>query len=104
MRCQVRPRSAERQAEDWKPLVYRTDQHGRQRVVRMVFDDIIVDMAPFGAALGARFNVNIPHALLSLGLRKENYTKPKHLIACRQAGRNGKTVTVYRASFGAPGD
>ena len=25
-------------AEDWKPLVYRTDQHGRQRVVRMVYE------------------------------------------------------------------
>ena len=24
--------------EDWKPLVYRTDQHGRQRVVRMVYE------------------------------------------------------------------
>jgi hypothetical protein len=23
--------------EDWKPLVYRTDQHGRQRVVRMAY-------------------------------------------------------------------
>jgi hypothetical protein len=25
-------------SEDWKPLVYRTDQHGRQRVVRMVYE------------------------------------------------------------------
>jgi hypothetical protein len=25
-------------AEDWKPLVYRTDQHGRRRVVRMVYE------------------------------------------------------------------
>ena len=24
--------------EDWKPLVYRTDQHGRQRVVRMAYE------------------------------------------------------------------
>jgi hypothetical protein len=24
--------------EDWRPLVYRTDQHGRQRVVRMVYE------------------------------------------------------------------
>jgi hypothetical protein len=24
--------------EDWKPLVYRTDQHGRQRVVRMIYE------------------------------------------------------------------
>jgi hypothetical protein len=24
--------------DDWKPLVYRTDQHGRQRVVRMVYE------------------------------------------------------------------
>jgi hypothetical protein len=25
-------------SEDWKPLVYRTDQHGRQRVVRMAYE------------------------------------------------------------------
>jgi hypothetical protein len=40
---------------------------GAEHMVRMVFDDIIVDMAPLGAALGARFNVNVRHALLSLG-------------------------------------
>jgi hypothetical protein len=26
--------------EEWKPLVYRTDQHGRQRVVRMVYEAV----------------------------------------------------------------
>ena len=40
---------------------------GAEHVVRMVFDDIIVDMAPLRAALGARFNVNVRHTLLSLG-------------------------------------
>jgi len=32
----------------------------------MVLDDIIVDMAPIRAALGARFNVNVRHSVLSL--------------------------------------
>jgi hypothetical protein len=31
----------------------------------MIFDDIIVDMAPLRATLGARFNVNVCHALMS---------------------------------------
>ena len=39
---------------------------GAKRVIRMVFHDIIVDMASFGAAFGPRFNVNVRHALLSL--------------------------------------
>ena len=37
---------------------------GAEHVVSMVFDDIIVDMAPFRAALGARFNVNVRHVLI----------------------------------------
>ena len=40
---------------------------GAEHVVRMVFDDIIVDTAPLSAPLWARFNVNIRHALLYLG-------------------------------------
>jgi len=35
-------------------------------VVRMVFDNIIIDTGPLRAALGARLNVNVRHALLSL--------------------------------------
>jgi hypothetical protein len=42
---------------------------GTEYVARVVFDDIIVDMAPFRAPLGARFNVNVRHALLPLGSR-----------------------------------
>jgi hypothetical protein len=38
---------------------------GAEHVVRMVFDDIIVNMAPLRATLGARFNVNVRHAPLS---------------------------------------
>jgi hypothetical protein len=38
---------------------------GREYVVRMVFHDIIVDMGPLRAALGACFNVNVRHDLLS---------------------------------------
>jgi hypothetical protein len=34
-------------------------------VVRMVFNDIVVNVAPLRAALGARFNVNVRHARLS---------------------------------------
>jgi hypothetical protein len=41
---------------------------GAKHVVRMVFDDIVVDMAPLRTALGARFNVNVRHALLSLDI------------------------------------
>ena len=33
-----------------------------ERVVRVVFHDIVVDMAPLRATLGARFNVNVWHA------------------------------------------
>jgi len=40
---------------------------GAEHMVRMVFDDIIVDTAPLRAALWARFNVNIRHTVLSLG-------------------------------------
>jgi hypothetical protein len=40
---------------------------GAEHVVRMVFDDIIVDMAPLRATLGTRFNVNVRHALFSVG-------------------------------------
>jgi hypothetical protein len=35
-------------------------------MVGMVFDDIIVDMAPLGPALGARLNVNVRHPFSSL--------------------------------------
>jgi hypothetical protein len=35
-------------------------------VVDVIFDHIIVDMGPFGTALGSRFNVNVRHALFSL--------------------------------------
>src|ERR1700720_274868 len=40
---------------------------GAEHMVRMVFDDIVVDTAPLRAALWARFNVNIRHTVLSLG-------------------------------------
>ena len=40
---------------------------GAEHVVRMLFDDIIVDRVPLRAALGAGFNVNVRHAFLSLG-------------------------------------
>ena len=43
---------------------------GSERVVRMVFYNIIVDMASLRAAFGARFNVNVRHALLSWVLTK----------------------------------
>jgi hypothetical protein len=33
-------------------------------VARVVFDNIIVDMTPLRAALGAGFNVNVRHAFL----------------------------------------
>jgi hypothetical protein len=39
---------------------------GAEHVVRMVFDHIIVDMAPLRASLGARLNVNVRHICLSL--------------------------------------
>jgi hypothetical protein len=38
---------------------------GAERVVGMVFDNIIVDMAPLRAALGARFHVNVRHSRFS---------------------------------------
>jgi len=38
---------------------------GAKFVVRMVFDDIIVDSTPMWAAFWARFNVNVRHAFLS---------------------------------------
>jgi hypothetical protein len=40
---------------------------GAEYVVGMIFDDIILDRAPLRAALGACFNVNVRHVLLSLG-------------------------------------
>jgi len=38
---------------------------GAEHMVRMIFDYIIVDTTSLGAALGARFNVNVGHALRS---------------------------------------
>jgi len=38
---------------------------GADHMARMVFNDIVVDIAPVRATLGARFNVNVRHALLS---------------------------------------
>ena len=40
---------------------------GAECVVHVVFHDIVVDMATLRAALGARFYVNVRHALRSLG-------------------------------------
>ena len=40
---------------------------GAEHVVRMIFDDIILNGAALGSALWARFNVNVRHALISLG-------------------------------------
>jgi len=40
---------------------------GAKHMVRVVFDDIVVNTAPLRAALGARFNVNVRHRLHSLG-------------------------------------
>jgi hypothetical protein len=40
---------------------------GGEDVVRMVFNYVIVDMAPFRATLGTRLIVNVRHVLLSLG-------------------------------------
>jgi hypothetical protein len=37
---------------------------GAEHMVRMIFDYIIVDATSLGRALGARFNVNVAHALL----------------------------------------
>ena len=56
---------------------------GAEHVVRMVFDDIIVDMAPLRAALGARFNVNVRHVLLSLGIER----RPGEPTGAAQSGR-----------------
>ena len=43
---------------------------GAERLVGVVFHNIFLDMATLGAALGARFNVNVRHALLSrFGIR-----------------------------------
>jgi hypothetical protein len=36
---------------------------GSKHVVRMVFDDIVVDTAPLRAAFRARLNVNVSHAV-----------------------------------------
>jgi len=36
-----------------------------ERMVCVVFNDIIVDMASLGTTLGARFNVNVRHVFLS---------------------------------------
>jgi hypothetical protein len=52
---------------------------GREDMVGMVFDDIIVDPGPLRPALGAWLDVNVRHALLSLHRFcwwNENYTKP----------------------------
>jgi len=51
---------------------------GAEHVVGVVFDNIILDVAPFAAALGARLNINVRHDLLSLVLllRNKNYTEP----------------------------
>jgi hypothetical protein len=38
---------------------------GGEHVVRMVFDNIMVDTVSLGVALGTRFNVNVRHARLS---------------------------------------
>jgi hypothetical protein len=38
---------------------------GGEHVVRVVFDDIMVDTVSLGMALGTRFNVNVRHARLS---------------------------------------
>jgi hypothetical protein len=54
-----------------------------EHVVGMVFDDIIVDGVPMRATLGARFNVNVRHVLLSLGGSRwgdENNTNYKPLV------------------------
>jgi hypothetical protein len=40
---------------------------GCEDMIRMVFDHIIVDMAPLRTALWTRLNVNIRHFLPSLG-------------------------------------
>jgi hypothetical protein len=37
-----------------------------KNVVRVIFDDVIVDMAPLGATFGTRLNVNIRHVVLPL--------------------------------------
>jgi hypothetical protein len=39
---------------------------GLEHVVGMIFDHIIIDMLALGAALGARLNVHVWHAILSL--------------------------------------
>ena len=40
--------------EDWRPLVYRTDQHGRQRVVRMVYEVVTFQALRGGGGRGVR--------------------------------------------------
>jgi hypothetical protein len=40
--------------EDWKPLVYRTDQHGRQRVVRMAYEVVTFQALRAAAEEGDR--------------------------------------------------
>ena len=42
-------------------LSFKSTEH----MVRMVFDDIMVDTVSLGVALGTRFNVNVRHARLS---------------------------------------
>ena len=56
---------------------------GAEHVVGVVFDNIILDVAPFTAALGAQLNIHVRHDLLSLVLllRNKNYTEPNPPVA-----------------------
>ena len=75
-----------------------------EHVIRMVFDDIIVDMAPLRAALGTRFNVNVRHAPLSLGRfcwRPKNYTKPKPPVALKLPFRHYLRNNYHHRTRGA---
>jgi hypothetical protein len=46
---------------------------GGEHVVGMILDDIIIDVAPLRATLGARFNVNVCHAnsAVSFGAKRK---------------------------------
>jgi hypothetical protein len=61
-------------------------------VVNMVFDNIIIDREPFGAALGTGFYVNVCHSSFFLGTfagAAFQHTRPKEF---RQvAGRNARS-------------
>jgi len=62
---------------------------GAERVVRMVFDDIIFYVAALGTPLGPRFNIHVRHVLLSLDRfcsRNENYTKIRPPVALPTSG------------------